>query len=336
MTPPDRIKTPDAFWQAAERLSIRRSALIHEAQLPPGIVQRDARMSTAQLFALWHALEVLGGADVGFDLSTQMQGATMPPSLMVAFHASNLGEALRRVARFKALTAPEEFQITSTAEECVVITNWPHANETQPNALTDASFAFLVSMARVGTETEITPDRMDLCRDRSEKIETWFGCPVNWNAPTARLVFRKSDLDIRFVSYNRELLEMLDEALDQELSRHQTKGSLSDQVRWHLRRCLTAGRPELRSIARQMAISERSLQRRLREEGQSFQALLSDTRHSLACEYLSEPAFDITEIVCLLGYEDQGSFYRAFHKWEDRTPAEWREAHFQTDQPKTN
>jgi AraC-like DNA-binding protein len=332
MISPDRIKTPDAFWQAAERLSIRRSALVHKAQLHPSVVQRDARMSTAQLFALWRALEALGGPDVGFDLSTQMQGATMPPSLMVAFHAKNLGEALHRVARFKALTAPEEFQVTTTPRDCVITTAWPYANEPQPDALIDASFAFLVSMARAGTENEIAPARMDLCRARSEKIETWFGCPVNWNAPAARLVFRKSDLDIPFASYNRELLKMLDAALNQELSQHQTKGSLSDQVRWHLRRCLTAGRPELRSIARQMAISERSLQRRLKEEGHSFQVLLSDTRHRLACEYLSEPEFDVTEIVYLLGYEDQGSFYRAFHKWEGRTPAEWRKAHLEVNQ----
>jgi AraC-like DNA-binding protein len=101
-------------------------------------------------------------------------------------------------------------------------------------------------------------------------------------------------------------------------------------VRWHLKRALTAGRPELRSIARDMAISERSLQRRLREEGYSFQSLLSDTRHQLACEYLSEASFDISEIAYLLGYEDQGSFYRAFQKWEELTPAAWREAHLKT------
>ncbi|WP_254452999.1 helix-turn-helix transcriptional regulator [Ruegeria atlantica] len=73
-----------------------------------------------------------------------------------------------------------------------------------------------------------------------------------------------------------------------------------------------------------MAVNERSLQRHLKNEGHSFKSLLSDTRHQLAREYLAEPDFDISEIAYLLGYEDQGSFYRAFQKWEHQTPAKWR------------
>lgn len=116
---------------------------------------------------------------------------------------------------------------------------------------------------------------------------------------------------------------MLDAALDADLSKAENNTSLTDQVRWHLRRALTAGRPELRSIARAMAISERSLQRHLKDEGHSFKSLLSEIRHQLACQYLREPNLDISEIAYLLGYEGQGSFYRAFQKWENRTPAEW-------------
>jgi AraC-like DNA-binding protein len=88
---------------------------------------------------------------------------------------------------------------------------------------------------------------------------------------------------------------MLDQILEPDLALVENSGSTTLQVRWHLKRALTAGRPELRSIARDMAISERSLQRRLREEGYSFQSLLSDTRHQLACEYLTEASCDIRE-----------------------------------------
>ena len=125
---PDRIKTPDAFWKAIEQLSIRRSALLREAGLPVSIVNREARMSTAQFFALWRAMERLGGADIGHDLSTMLHGSTMPPSFLVAFHAKDLGEALHRVARFKALCAPEEFHIAINGDDCVITTSWPHAH----------------------------------------------------------------------------------------------------------------------------------------------------------------------------------------------------------------
>lgn len=61
------------------------------------------------------------------------------------------------------------------------------------------------------------------------------------------------------------------------------------------------------------------------KNGHSFQSLLSDTRHALACEYLAQAALDIAEIAYMLGYDDHGSFYRAFQKWEAKTPSQWRE-----------
>lgn len=281
-------------------------------------------MTTKQLFALWGSLQTLGGDDIGLALTETMYEATLPPSFLVAFHAKNVGEALQRLARFKALCAPEEFRVKVEDDGCVVTTSWTYAQQAEPSALTDATFSFIVNLVRAGTGQTISPKQVELRRNRSERLETWFACPITWNAPHARIIFNKVDLEIPFTSYNRELLAMLDATLDADLNRAENTTSLTDQVRWHLRRALTSGRPELRSIARDMAISERSLQRHLRSEGHSFKSLLSDTRHQLAREYLDEPDFDISEIAYLLGYEDQGSFYRAFQKWEHQTPAEWR------------
>lgn len=326
MPVPDRIKTPDTFWDALKRLSISRAELLREAHLPHNAFSREARMTTQQLFVMWEALQTLGGDDIGLEMTLTMHGATLPPSFLVAFHAKNVGEALHRVARFKALCAPEEFRVSIEDEGCVVTTTWTYAEQTEPDALTDATFTFLVNMVRAGTGQKITPRKIELRRDPSDRLEKWFDCPVIWNAPCARLVFDRADLDVPFTSYNSELIAMLDAALDADLSRAENTTSMTDQVRWHLRRTLTAGRPELRNIAREMAVSERSLQRHLKDEGHSFKSLLSDTRHQLACEYLCAPDFDVSEIAYLLGYEDQGSFYRAFQKWENQTPAQWRAA----------
>jgi len=76
-----------------------------------------------------------------------------------------------------------------------------------------------------------------------------------------------------------------------------------------------------------LAMSERSLQRRLSDEGLSFQVLLSETRHQLALEYLRDPSLAIVEVAYMLGYEDQNSFFRAFRQWEGKTPSVWRANH---------
>jgi AraC-like DNA-binding protein len=71
-------------------------------------------------------------------------------------------------------------------------------------------------------------------------------------------------------------------------------------------------------------MSERTLQRRLTEEGTSFKQLLTEARREKAREYLADPSLDIKEVAFLLGYEDNNSFYRAFRLWEGDTPSNWR------------
>lgn len=331
MTMPDRVKIPAAFWLGVDRLKIRRSELLRQAVLPIQAGQDNAHLSTAQFFALWRGLEALYGPDVGLQLSQSLDGAVMPPSFMVAFHSRDLDDALSRVARFKMLCAPEELEIARGRENCVLSVSWPYGGGNVPPSLTDATMASLVGLARAGTGSELRPLRLELRRGRSAVLSDYFGCPVRWNADHDRLVLRVSDLSLPFLGYNWELLALLDKALLTEADSAMAAGTVVEQVRWLLRRNLTAGRPELRSIAQELAVSERSLQRRLSEEGHSFQSLLADTRHELAREYLAEGTLDIAEIAYMLGYDDQGSFYRAFQRWENATPSEWRERERGTD-----
>ena len=72
-------------------------------------------------------------------------------------------------------------------------------------------------------------------------------------------------------------------------------------------------------------MSERTLQRRITEEGKTFRELLSEARQELGRQLLSNPSTDIDEVACLLGYQDRSSFYRAFRDWEGLTPLQWRE-----------
>ncbi|MND36684.1 HTH-type transcriptional regulator VirS [compost metagenome] len=323
---PDRIKIPSAFWVGANRLNIGRSAILRGAGLPASVAREDASVSTEQFFALWRALEALLGPEAGLRLSQALDGSVLPPSFLVAYHARDYGDALRRVARFKALCAPEALTLTTQDEACIVETAWPHARTAPPVSLAEATLVSLVELARSGADAGFRPLRVELRRAPNAEVAAYFGCPVVWRAPREQLIIDARDLERPFKSYNSELLVILDAALAQNLDAHAAQASLSQQVKWLIRRALTAGRPELRGIARELAISERSLQRRLGEEGLSFQALLSQTRHQLALEHLRDTSLDIAEIAYLLGYDDQGSFYRAFQKWESRTPSEWREA----------
>src|ERR1039457_7711504 len=83
--------------------------------------------------------------------------------------------------------------------------------------------------------------------------------------------------------------------------------------------------PRLKTSPMRFHLSSRTLQRRLQEEGFSFQRVMEEARHQLARQYLNNSVLELNEAAYLLGYNDANSFVRAFCTWEGITPARWRE-----------
>jgi AraC-like DNA-binding protein len=154
--------------------------------------------------------------------------------------------------------------------------------------------------------------------------EAYFKCPVKFGARRNILVLHTADLDRPFLTHNAELLEMLDPQLDKALKEQRAQRSLSEQVKWILKRLLAGARPDVSAVARELGLSERTLQRRIDDDGTSFRKLLLEARQELAREYLNRPDIDVAEVAYLLGYEDSNSFYRAFRTWEGTTPSQLR------------
>jgi len=103
------------------------------------------------------------------------------------------------------------------------------------------------------------------------------------------------------------------------------QGTLVDRVRGAIAAELSRD-PSPSKVARALGVSERSLQRHLAKHGTTFADLLNDTRREVACAYLREPRWSITEVAFLLGFEDASSFARAFRRWTGNSPTEFRAA----------
>jgi AraC-like DNA-binding protein len=97
-------------------------------------------------------------------------------------------------------------------------------------------------------------------------------------------------------------------------------------VRQQLVERLRDGEPEQGAVARPLGLSERTLQRRLRDEGTTFGALVDDVRLELARMYLGDPELAIFEVAFLLGYSEPSAFNRAFRRWTGASPSEHRRA----------
>ncbi len=324
------FRVPSRLSTRLQELGVRVSALLQSAGLPPGLLdQPRILLTTEELFALWHRIgKSSPNPAIGLDLGTESKAEYFDPIALAALSTGSFGEAMRQMARYKQLSCPEEIILETTREEWSIQFRWLLANEPEPDALSDLCFAWVLCVARHGTGTSITPLRLELMQPRkyAKTLERHFGCPIVPGTARNAIIFRASDAAIPFVTRNAELLAMLAPQFDEELKQHADQKSFPERVRAVIQTKLTGSRPRMQVIAHELHISTRTLQRRLQDEGYSFQQVLEEARHQLARHYLSGSELELNETAYLLGYEDSNSFVRAFRMWEGVPPAQWRDA----------
>lgn len=246
---------------------------------------------------------------------------------IAAVCSSCLRDALQRIARYKRVVCPEEIRVEVKGDEVIIDSHYLATSEPPPHIMTDIGFSWMTAMARHGSDGHIRPLRIELTRgsEHRELLEGHFGCPITFNASRNALVFRTSDLDFPFYTHNEELLAVIAPQLDAELQEHDQNARVAYAVKQVLKRTLAGRRPTLQSLAKELAMSTRTLQRRLTDKGITFQQLVEETRRELARSYLQTGAIEPDETAYLLGYEDTNSFYRAFSDWEGISPGAWRD-----------
>ena len=337
---PDRCKLPAALWRALEANGIAPSAVLRLARLPATLHLGDrAVVTTDQYFALWRALdEITGVADLGLQLVVQTPTSAHPPSSLAAFYARDFQDGLERLARFKRLCTPERVEVDLRCADAVVTVDWPHATTPEPATCTDITFATVLELGRRGTGQPIRARRVDYAQTDIEVAPraAFYGAEIRLGAARSALVLDRTDLERVFPGHNPELLAILTPSLAASLEDLKAGASIRDQVKAVLGQALASGRPELATVARDLGMSERTLQRRITEAGTSFRDLLAEARHELSRTLLSDPRTDIDEAAYLLGYQDVTSFYRAFRDWEGVTPGQWRDRAILTPETTAN
>lgn len=156
-----------------------------------------------------------------------------------------------------------------------------------------------------------------------ERYAQYFACPIQFNARATRISFDNLSLDLPLRGYDAEAHGVITQQCRLALRRIGIASPYASRVNGILSR-MPAGIPALGEIARELNVSERTLRRRLKDEGQNFQALLNQSRVALARDYLRSSPLPAKEIGFLLGFQDANSFYRAFKQWTGETVEDFR------------
>ncbi|HEY6404414.1 MAG TPA: AraC family transcriptional regulator [Blastocatellia bacterium] len=327
----NRFRVSSLLPNRLEELGVSPLAVLRQAGLPMGLFnQEKVFVTTGELFGLWRGIaEVSRDPAIGLKLGSEERIERYSPIAIAALYTRSFRDALQRLARYKQLTCPEEIRLIERKGECAVLFKWLLAREPEPEALVDICFACVVSIGRRGAGQSTNPMRVELKRTASHRqlFEEYFQCPVKFDAGHNALIYNAADIDRPFLTHNPELLAIVAPQLEAELAYQIAQQTVPGQVKAILKRLLAGRRPAVQDVARELRLSPRTLQRRLTEEGLTFQQLLEDARRELARHYLLHSSLELNETAYLLGYEDPNSFFRAFQHWEGATPGQWRTIH---------
>jgi len=323
-----QFRVPGRIANRLQELGVSVPDVLRRACLPKDLFQQvPVLVSTAGLFALWHAIETVSSDPlIGLKIGP---GTRIHPMALAALSTENLVASVKFIARYKKLAAPEEILYQLDDDVFSIWYRWLLAVDAEPHALFDYCMAGMMAAARYGTGQRIVPLRVEYLRPRTniKALERHFGCPVINGSSRNAIVFRAADALIPFVTRNSELLDMLEPQFEEQLNQSKEEDSFVELVRRSIQNKMAGHRPTIDEIAEALHLGPRTLQRRLQDSGSSFQQVLDEARRQMARYYLGNSALELNEAAFLLGFEDSNSFTRAFRKWEGIPPGTWRENH---------
>lgn len=158
------------------------------------------------------------------------------------------------------------------------------------------------------------------------RLDAFFGVQPRFESPRTSVLFATEDLARPLATadalLHRVLLRQAEAELDALPSDHSFARAVADAVQ----RLLPSGDVSIQSVSRRLACSERTLRRRLDEEGTRFTTIVDDVRRALAVRYLGEDRLAVEEVAVLVGFSDARAFRRAFVRWTGTRPTDHRRA----------
>lgn len=245
--------------------------------------------------------------------------------------APTLRASFARAERYwRLLTNVAEYEVRHEGSDAYFILHRAGERRLGLRLSNEATLASVTSIIRQVSPREFAPLEVHLKHPPpavTAAHEAYFGCPVVFESGLDALLVPAEALAqpnrLGDVGITRFLLSHLDE----ELKKLKADRTLREMVHDAIAQSLSDGVPRVPAVARRLGLSERTLQRRLGEEGLSFQKLVDEARRELAEGLLVQSDYSLAEVAFLSGFSEQSAFNRAFKRWMNQTPAAYRESH---------
>jgi AraC-like DNA-binding protein len=288
--------------------------------------QENRISSAAQAKLLEFAAEALHDPALGFHLAGEVDPRELGLVYYIASSAKDFGEAITLLARYSRIVN-EAIRVLITRRDGDLVMDVHLVGVPRFLAAQNAelAIAIILKSLRVITGRSVHPTRISLIHVRSadfREFQKFCGCPVEFGGTNDELVFSSETLGVPLITEDLRLLDVLRPICDEAAKQRETPpGSLRALVENEALKLLPRGGAQRHIIARKLAISPRTLARRLAGQGTTFEEVVDELRRSLALQYMKTPGISLSQVAWLLGYEGATSFNHAFKRWTGRPPS---------------
>lgn len=326
----NRFLLDGRYGTVLQSFGLQPMAVLKKAGLPVTLFTQEHPVVTQDAyFRLMTAIsDLMPDESVPIRMATMESIETFSPPIFAAYCSRNGLACLHRLARYKRLIGPLVLEICEGEDTVSVHLTTEDGKTPLPTFIIETEMVFLVHLLRKAVKEELTPLKATVEMAIPGQAFARFLGIQPAVAKANVLTFSRSDLDKPFISENEAMWRYFEPEMNKRLSELTVDDSFSAQVRSALTEMLPAGEGTSQHVAERMGISTRTLQRRLKDEGTTFQQILSGMREILARHYLRHTDMTTQDIAFLLGYAEVNSFLRAFAIWTGQTVSIFRKGDF--------
>ena len=313
-----------------KRTGVPVAPLLKRVGLTPELIaDPEGRLSVrSQITLLDEAAIALKDDCIGFTMARDFDLREIGLLYYVMASSQTLGEALKRIARYSKIT--NEALVFGYREGNRLIVSLSYSGVPRHSDRHQIEFCMfaVIRICRVLTGQNLVPHYFSIAHHRSggiSEMQRFVGTKVEFAAETDEFALDADARDLPLIHSDNYLNNLLRKNCEAALAdRRGDLSSLRTKVENAISSMLPHGRVPVKDVARSLGMSERTLARKLSDEGLNFTEILQDLRRDLAVRYLNDRKLHVSKIAWLLGFQEVSAFTHAFKRWTGKTPSEMR------------
>jgi AraC-like DNA-binding protein len=330
MRPMISVAATTGLLEAITKAGGNPGQILHTLGLDRAVLSNSEGFIASSIVAriLEEAARVTGDACFGLHFGEHYNPKNLGPLIYVVLNSSTIAVGLTNAERYLMIHNGAARMFLAVENERAYIRHRLVDLEIEvPRQHNEYSMAVALNTFRMMAGSQWAPQEVQFAHEAppqtSEHLRV-FGAPVLFGCETNAFVVDREFLERQVPAADQRLYGILKQYLDRVLKEMPREDEMLAAIRRATAESMRDGVPRLEQLAKKVAMSPRTLERRMKEHGISFKKLLDDTRRRFALNYLKDRKHTLTDIAFLLGYSELSAFNRAFKRWTGRTPMDYR------------